>query len=374
MRIGSSQCSRKWLATMKSCEASGDRGQQLAVVDHVDGGQVPLGELGVLGAQVLDRHPVDVADVRPGGGLRAAGGAPRSPARGRPGSARRTRGGRRGRPEPGRGAGPYSGPARSESCSFAGGYLFGGRGLSKGQTMASRPTIYIPNLDGRERLAPLLESLRAQTRPADVVVVDNGSSDGSQELLRSEFAEVELIELGENARLRPGPQPGGRGDRGGPGRTAQQRRRLRVALPRGAARARGGRRRDGRRRAAHRARPALHRLCRRDRGPNPDGVRLPERGAARGRRDGAAAARPDRRRGALLARPPSTRSAASTSGSSSTTRTSTWPCACAPAAPAASWRRPPPRSTPTRRRWARRAAPSTRAPAGRAATCCAATA
>ena len=33
----------------------------------------------------------------------------------------------------------------------------------------------------------------------------------------------------------------------------------------------------------------------------------------------------------------------------------------------------PPRSTPTRRRWARRAAPSTPAPAGRAATCCAAT-
>ena len=69
--------------------------------------------------------------------------------------------------------------------------------------MANRPTIYIPNLDGRERLTPLLESLRAQTRPAQVVVVDNGSSDGSQELLRGEFGEVELIELGENLGFGP---------------------------------------------------------------------------------------------------------------------------------------------------------------------------
>ena len=71
------------------------------------------------------------------------------------------------------------------------------------QTMASRPTIYIPNLDGRDRLEPLIESLRAQTRPADVVVVDNGSSDGSAELLRAGFPEVELIELGRNAGFGP---------------------------------------------------------------------------------------------------------------------------------------------------------------------------
>ena len=69
--------------------------------------------------------------------------------------------------------------------------------------MASRPTIYIPNLDGRDRLAALMESLRAQTRPAGVVVVDNGSTDGSQELLRADFPEVELIELGENAGFGP---------------------------------------------------------------------------------------------------------------------------------------------------------------------------
>jgi GT2 family glycosyltransferase len=69
--------------------------------------------------------------------------------------------------------------------------------------MASRPTIYIPNLDGRDRLAALIESLRAQTRPAEVVVVDNGSTDGSQELLRGDFPEVELLELGENVGFGP---------------------------------------------------------------------------------------------------------------------------------------------------------------------------
>jgi GT2 family glycosyltransferase len=64
-------------------------------------------------------------------------------------------------------------------------------------------TIYIPNLDGLSRLAPLMESLRAQTAPAEVVIVDNGSTDGSQEMLRAEYPEVELIELGENLGFGP---------------------------------------------------------------------------------------------------------------------------------------------------------------------------
>jgi GT2 family glycosyltransferase len=69
--------------------------------------------------------------------------------------------------------------------------------------MASQPKIYIPNLNGRDRLAALLPSLRAQSRPAGVVVADNGSNDGSKELLEEEFAEVELIELGENVGFGP---------------------------------------------------------------------------------------------------------------------------------------------------------------------------
>jgi GT2 family glycosyltransferase len=67
----------------------------------------------------------------------------------------------------------------------------------------SEPTVYIPHLQGRDRLRALLESLRGQGRPAGVVVVDNGSTDGSLELVREEFDEVTVLELGENAGFGP---------------------------------------------------------------------------------------------------------------------------------------------------------------------------
>jgi len=59
-------------------------------------------------------------------------------------------------------------------------------------------TVYIPNFNGAEWIGRALESLRAQSRPAAVVVVDNGSSDGSPALVRERFPEVELLELGQN--------------------------------------------------------------------------------------------------------------------------------------------------------------------------------
>jgi GT2 family glycosyltransferase len=66
-----------------------------------------------------------------------------------------------------------------------------------------RPAVYIPHFNGFERLERALRSLRAQTRPLDVVVVDNGSSDGSAELLRERFGEVALIELERNLGFGP---------------------------------------------------------------------------------------------------------------------------------------------------------------------------
>ena len=49
-----------------------------------------------------------------------------------------------------------------------------------------RAAVVVPNWNGREWLPGLLDSLAAQTRPADeVLVVDNGSTDGSLELLRA---------------------------------------------------------------------------------------------------------------------------------------------------------------------------------------------
>jgi N-acetylglucosaminyl-diphospho-decaprenol L-rhamnosyltransferase len=61
-----------------------------------------------------------------------------------------------------------------------------------------RPGVYIPNFNGGERLVRALESLRAQTVEADVIVVDNGSSDGSDRVVIESFPEVELLRMEKN--------------------------------------------------------------------------------------------------------------------------------------------------------------------------------
>jgi N-acetylglucosaminyl-diphospho-decaprenol L-rhamnosyltransferase len=66
-----------------------------------------------------------------------------------------------------------------------------------------RPAVYIPNYNGSLQLERTLASLRLQSRPVDVVVVDNGSSDRSAELVRGEFPEVSLQELGRNLGFGP---------------------------------------------------------------------------------------------------------------------------------------------------------------------------
>ena len=66
-----------------------------------------------------------------------------------------------------------------------------------------RPTIYIPSFNGRERLAMLLESLRAQSQPCKIVVAENGSTDGTAEMLREDFPEVSLLEMGANLGFGP---------------------------------------------------------------------------------------------------------------------------------------------------------------------------
>jgi N-acetylglucosaminyl-diphospho-decaprenol L-rhamnosyltransferase len=61
-----------------------------------------------------------------------------------------------------------------------------------------RPTVYIPNFNGARRLGGALRGLAEQTRPVDVVLVDNGSGDDSIELARRELPGVKVVELGEN--------------------------------------------------------------------------------------------------------------------------------------------------------------------------------
>jgi GT2 family glycosyltransferase len=59
--------------------------------------------------------------------------------------------------------------------------------------------VIIPNWNGARWLPGCLESLAGQTlQPAEIIVVDNGSTDGSLELLRERYPAVRVIELGRN--------------------------------------------------------------------------------------------------------------------------------------------------------------------------------
>jgi len=59
-------------------------------------------------------------------------------------------------------------------------------------------TVIVIGWNGGRLLRDCLLSLREQTHPCRVIVVDNGSTDGSRDLLRREFPDVRLIENGCN--------------------------------------------------------------------------------------------------------------------------------------------------------------------------------
>lgn len=62
-----------------------------------------------------------------------------------------------------------------------------------------RVTVVIPNWNGRRFLETCLNSLRRQTfRDFEVVLADNGSVDGSVELVSRAFPEVRVLPLGKN--------------------------------------------------------------------------------------------------------------------------------------------------------------------------------
>lgn len=66
---------------------------------------------------------------------------------------------------------------------------------------APRLSVVIPTYDGRPMLEACLRALRAQAFPADayeVVIVDNGSEDGTQAWLRSEHPAVVVVRLETN--------------------------------------------------------------------------------------------------------------------------------------------------------------------------------
>ena len=65
--------------------------------------------------------------------------------------------------------------------------------------MAAEVTVVIPNYNGKKYLPACLDALRVQDfSDLKVIVVDNGSADGSVDLIREGYPEVELICLPRN--------------------------------------------------------------------------------------------------------------------------------------------------------------------------------
>ncbi len=67
------------------------------------------------------------------------------------------------------------------------------------QNVETCVSIVIPNWNGVRYLPTCLDSLRKQTYPhIEVIVADNASTDGSQDLLRERYPEVQLVQLAAN--------------------------------------------------------------------------------------------------------------------------------------------------------------------------------
>ena len=76
-------------------------------------------------------------------------------------------------------------------------------------------SIIIPNWNGVHHLPTCLDSLRRQSYPDfEVIVVDNGSTDGSLELLARDYPEVKVVALPENRGFAGGVNAGIREARG----------------------------------------------------------------------------------------------------------------------------------------------------------------
>jgi len=60
-------------------------------------------------------------------------------------------------------------------------------------------SIVIPNWNGEDVISSCLESVLEQSvKPKEIIVVDNGSTDGSIEIIKKQFPEVKLISLEKN--------------------------------------------------------------------------------------------------------------------------------------------------------------------------------
>lgn len=69
-------------------------------------------------------------------------------------------------------------------------------------------SIVIPNWNGQEVISACLKSLQNQTVKAHLIVVDNGSTDGSVEIISKQFPEVEVVKLAKNIGFAGGVNAG----------------------------------------------------------------------------------------------------------------------------------------------------------------------
>src|SRR3989344_8539381 len=69
-------------------------------------------------------------------------------------------------------------------------------------------SVVIPNWNGAEELPACLDSLLAQTLKAEIIVVENGSSDSSKELLYGKYPQVTVIPLPSNTGFAGGVNAG----------------------------------------------------------------------------------------------------------------------------------------------------------------------
>jgi hypothetical protein len=83
--------------------------------------------------------------------------------------------------------------------------------------MTSNPlvSIVIPNWNGKRFLVGCLDSIRRQSYPSiETIIVDNGSQDGSVELITESYPEVRLIRFDTNTGFSPAVNAGIRSARG----------------------------------------------------------------------------------------------------------------------------------------------------------------
>jgi GT2 family glycosyltransferase len=72
----------------------------------------------------------------------------------------------------------------------------------------TKTSVVVPNWNGRRVLPACLDSLLAQSLEAKIIVVDNASSDGSQDLLQETYPLVEVVSLAKNKGFAGGVNAG----------------------------------------------------------------------------------------------------------------------------------------------------------------------